>query len=81
MDPRYRYRATLSLTILGDGQHSDGDGATATLRRIRRLVEADQRVAEVRVGGPFFMDSLPVVEAVELAPGDVMETAGEAKRG
>jgi hypothetical protein len=44
----YRYRVTYTVVMEADGLHADGDGATATRRRLERLLANDPRVIEVR---------------------------------
>lgn len=46
----YRYALTFDLVIRGDGQHADGDGAVATERRLRAMLEHDHAVEAVRPG-------------------------------
>ncbi|MGH2897175.1 MAG: hypothetical protein ACRDMZ_00760 [Solirubrobacteraceae bacterium] len=46
----YRYDVTLTIEMVGDGIHADGEGATATLRRVRDLVAADRNVRDVQAG-------------------------------
>ena len=54
-DLSYRYEATFRIVVEGDGQHADGDGATATYRRIKATIEDDPRVIEVLPGYPTYL--------------------------
>lgn len=55
----YRYSVTITMDIEGDGIHAHGDGATATLRRLTRLLEGDPRVLRVVAFDPRYMRSFP----------------------
>lgn len=56
----YRYTATFTVVVEGDGQHSDGAGAMATMNRLRRSLAADARVLEVRPPvGPHYIGAKP----------------------
>jgi hypothetical protein len=54
-DLRYRDEATFRVVVEGAGQHADGDGATATFRRIEEAIEDDPRVIEGQPGFPRYI--------------------------
>lgn len=67
--PDYRHRLTFSVIVTGDGQHADGDGATATARRLQERLECDALVVEVEPGThPVYVPAETPTD--EPAPGD-----------
>ena len=55
----YLYEATFRIVVEGDGQHADGDGSTATFRRIKEAIEDDPHVVEVLPGFPRYIGDAP----------------------
>ncbi len=55
----YRYHMTIAVVLEGDGQHADGDGATATANRLRAALAADPRVLEVHATTPIYEGTEP----------------------
>jgi hypothetical protein len=51
----YLYEATFRIVVEGDGQHADGDGATATIRRLTAALQDDERVVEVHASDPRYI--------------------------
>lgn len=53
-DLPYRYEATFTVVLRGNGQHADGEGATATIRRVRELIATDRNVEDVQASAPSY---------------------------
>ena len=52
-DP-YLYDVTIRLVVKGDGQHSDGRGAVATLRELCAALSAHEQVTTVQADHPTY---------------------------
>ena len=50
-----RYEFDMRVVVIGDGLHADGNGANASVRRVRALVDADPRVESVTASHPRYL--------------------------
>jgi len=48
----YTYEGRITVIVRGDGQHADGNGATATLNRLERMIASDPLVVRARASSP-----------------------------